>query len=52
VHGPVSLVCVSAWAGFGVGIGRFLETGNRRIWFNRAMAALLVATVYWIVAPG
>ena len=52
VHGPVSVVCVALWTGFGVGIGRFLAVGNRRVWFNRAMGALLVATVYWIIVPG
>lgn len=52
VHGPISLVCVACWTGFGVAIGRFLAVGNRRLWFNRAMGALLVATVYWIVVPG
>ncbi|MBP5858344.1 LysE family translocator [Marivibrio halodurans] len=52
IHGPISLACVATWTLFGIAIGRFLAEGNRRLWFNRAMAALLVVTVYWIVAPG
>jgi threonine/homoserine/homoserine lactone efflux protein len=52
VHGPISLAATSAWTLFGMAIGQFLAQGNRRLWFNRTMAGLLVLTVYWIMAPG
>lgn len=38
----INLPCVSLWALFGVGIGRFLHNARQRLTFNLAMAGLTV----------
>jgi len=45
----VNLPSISLWAGFGVAIGRILETPRAWRWFNRTMGALTAACVLLIV---
>lgn len=35
----------SLWTGIGTSLAVWLKTGNRLIWFNRTMAALIVASI-------
>ncbi len=46
VFGVVNLPCVSLWAGFGTALRGFLSNPVRLKWFNMAMGALLVATLW------
>ncbi len=42
----VNLPSISAWAGFGVALRRFLADPSRLKWFNIAMGVLLAATLW------
>lgn len=46
VFGAVNLPCVSAWAVLGVALRRWLDDPVRLRWFNRAMAAALVLSLW------
>ena len=46
----IGLVCVGAWAGFGVAMRRVLQNPRSVRVFNVVMALLLVATLYPILA--
>lgn len=46
----VNVPSVSTWAGFGVALRRFLSDPERLKWFNIAMALLLVATLWPMLA--
>jgi len=45
----INLPSVSAWAGFGMGLRRFLSDPGRLKWFNIAMGLLLAATLWPMV---
>lgn len=46
----VNLPCVGAWALAGDRLSRWLTEGQRRLWFNRSMGALLALSVWgaWV----
>jgi len=46
----VNLPCVGAWALLGDRLSRWLTEGQRRLWFNRGMGALLALSVWgaWV----
>lgn len=46
VFGLVNLPCVSSWALMGLGLRRVLQAPSRLRLFNRAMALLLLASLY------
>ncbi|MGL6250448.1 MAG: LysE family translocator, partial [Billgrantia desiderata] len=46
----VGLPCIALWAGFGVAIGRWLDTPRAWRIFNWTMGALTAACVYFILA--
>lgn len=50
VFGTISLPCVSAWAGFGVGLRHWLQDPVRLKIFNIIMAVLLIASFVPLVA--
>ncbi len=50
VFGAVNLPSVSVWAAMGVGLRGWLRDGRKRRLFNYGMAALLVATLYPVLA--
>jgi threonine/homoserine/homoserine lactone efflux protein len=45
----VNAPCIVVWAGFGVAVHRLLTQPSHLQWFNRAMAPLLVLSLYPIV---
>jgi len=47
----INLPCVSVWALFGRNLRRYLHRPGLRQGFNLAMAALVVATALWMLAP-
>ncbi len=47
----INLPCVSVWALFGRKLRRYLQRPAVRQGFNLAMAALVVATALWMLAP-
>ncbi|MBF7731247.1 LysE family translocator [Pseudomonas sp. N040] len=49
VFAVVNLPAISAWAGFGTLMQRFLSTAARQLHFNRAMATLTALTVVMLV---
>ena len=52
VFTAVNLPCVSAWTGFGVGMRRFLDRPGAMKAFNLTMAALLVLSLWPMLAHG
>ncbi len=50
IFGSINLPCVSAWAGFGVGLRRWLQNPVKLKVFNITMAVLLVASFLPLVA--
>ena len=50
VFGLVNLPSVSVWAAFGAGLRRVLANPRHVAWFNRAMAALLVLSLWPLIA--
>lgn len=48
-YGVVAIPCMVLWAGFGMALRRFLEAPGRVVLFNRAMALLLVVSIYPIL---
>ena len=50
VFGAVNLPCVSAWAGFGAAMQRFLADPARLRLFNVSMALLLIASLWPVMA--
>jgi threonine/homoserine/homoserine lactone efflux protein len=48
----ITLVSVSGWTLFGHFLRRYLHTPRRRRWFNRSMAALLVASIVPVLVAG
>ena len=50
VFGLVNLPSVSVWAAFGAGLRRLLANPRHVAWFNRAMAVLLVLSLWPLVA--
>jgi len=52
VFTAVNLPCVSAWTGFGVGMRRFLDRPGALRAFNLTMAALLVLSLWPMLAHG
>lgn len=46
VFAAINLPSVAIWAAAGQGMRRWLERGRRRVWFNRSMAVLLVASMW------
>ncbi|HMO07418.1 MAG TPA: LysE family translocator [Paracoccaceae bacterium] len=46
VFAAVNLPSVAVWAAAGQALRRWLEKGQRRLWFNRGMALLLVASLW------
>lgn len=51
VFGLVNLPSIGFWAGLGAQMQRFLTSATRLRWFNIAMAALLVASLYPVLVP-
>ena len=51
VFGAVNLPCVSSWAAMGSALSGLLANPRHRRLFNRAMALLLVASLWPVVAP-
>jgi threonine/homoserine/homoserine lactone efflux protein len=49
LRGLTALGAVSAWAGFGSSLRRFLSVARRAFWFNRAMGLALVVSVVPII---
>ena len=45
----VNVPAISVWALAGASLARALSVGNRIAWFNGAMAALLVASMAWML---
>jgi threonine/homoserine/homoserine lactone efflux protein len=45
VFATISLSSTTTWVGFGTAMTRWLKTQGRLVWFNRAMAALILASV-------
>jgi len=45
-----ALTSNAAYALAGSMLRRVLAVGNRLLWFNRSMAALLLATALWMLA--
>jgi threonine/homoserine/homoserine lactone efflux protein len=52
VFGLVAVPSVGAWAAFGTRLGRFLSDPDRVRALNVAMALLLVASLYPLLAEG
>lgn len=50
VFAAVNLPSVAVWAAAGTALRRWLEQGQRRLWFNRMMAVLLVASLWPVLA--
>ena len=50
VFGAINLPSIAAWALFGMGLRRYLSDPITIVNFNRAMAALLVASVWPVMA--
>ncbi len=48
----INLPCVSLWAGCGSLIRQWLDDPARRRWFDRAMAVLLLASLYPMLGQG
>ena len=51
VFGVVNLPCVSLWTVMGMGVRRLIAHPARLRMFNRAMAVLLVASLWPVLAP-
>ena len=49
IFGLVAIPSVGLWAGFGTSLRRFLDVPGRIVLFNRAMAALLILSIYPIL---